>query len=149
PRAARDAPRGLLPAVGPAPGTSIESTTEPGEGPRLQDILDTSHPFDVRVLENFDYWALPEAETDPDDAAALQQANDSVAPTEKLASVASAYWTEVSVRTYVRWARPEGEDRIVDAMARLQADDDNDLGGIGSFLGYSSASDIIIPVWEL
>src|SRR5699024_2273026 len=94
--ASRDVARGILVAVEAAPGTSIGSTTEPGEGPRLQDILDTSHPFDVRVLENFDYWALPEAETDPDVAAALQQANGSVAPTEKLASVASAYWTEMS-----------------------------------------------------
>ena len=134
--ASRDVARGLLAAVDAEPGTSIEATTEPGEGPRLQDILDTSHPFDVRVLENFDYWALPEAESDPDVAAALQQANDSVAPTEKLASVDSAYWTEMSGRTYVRWARSEGEDRVVDAMARLQAENVNDLGGIGTFLGY-------------
>lgn len=147
--ASRDVARGLLAAVDAEPGTSIEATTEPGEGPRLQDILDTSHPFDVRVLENFDYWALPEAESDADVAAALQQANDSVAPTEKLASVASAYWTEVSGRTYVRWARPEGEDRVVDAMARLQAENANDLGGIGTFLGYFRAHGIIVPVWEL
>ena len=49
--ASRDVARGLLAAVDAEPGTSIEATTEPGEGPRLQDILDTSHPFDVRVLE--------------------------------------------------------------------------------------------------
>ena len=147
--ASRDVARGLLAAVDAEPGTSIEATTEPGEGPRLQDILDTSHPFDVRVLENFDYWALPEAESDPDVAAALQQANDSVAPTEKLASVDSAYWTEMSGRTYVRWARSEGEDRVVDAMARLQAENANDLGGIGTFLGYFRAHGIIVPVWEL
>ena len=147
--ASRDVARGLLAAVDAEPGTSIEATTEPGEGPRLQDILDTSHPFDVRVLENFDYWALPEAENDPDVAAALQQANDSVAPTEKLASVDSAYWTEMSGRTYVRWARSEGEDRVVDAMARLQAESANDLGGIGTFLGYFRAHGIIVPVWEL
>ena len=147
--ASRDVARGLLAAVDAEPGTSIEATTEPGEGPRLQDILDTSHPFDVRVLENFDYWALPEAENDADVAAALQQANDSVAPTEKLASVDSAYWTEMSGRTYVRRARSEGEDRVVDAMARLQAENANDLGGIGTFLGYFRAHGIIVPVWEL
>ncbi|HHX46046.1 MAG TPA: topoisomerase II [Brevibacterium sp.] len=147
--ASRDVARGLLAAVDAEPGTSIEATTEPGEGPRLQDILDTSHPFDVRVLENFDYWALPEAENDADVAAALQQANDSVAPTEKLASVDSTYWTEMSGRTYVRWARSEGEDRVVDAMARLQAENANDLGGIGTFLGYFRAHGIIVPVWEL
>ena len=59
------------------------------------------------------------------------------------------YWTEMSGRTYVRWARSEGEDRVVDAMARLQAENANDLGGIGTFLGYFRAHGIIVPVWEL
>ena len=122
---------------------------EPGQGPRLQDILDTDHPFDIRVLETFEYWKLPEAETDSDVAAALEQANDSISPTEKLASVKSAYWTEMSGRTYVRWARPEGEDAIVDALASLQVEGLNDLGGPGTFLGYFRAHGIIVPVWEL
>lgn len=147
--ASRDVARGILAAAEAAPGTSIEATTEPGQGPRLQDILDTDHPFEVRVLETFEHWQLPEAEADSNVAAALEQANDSIAPTEKLASVDSAYWTEMSGRTYLRWARPEGEDAVVDAMARLQAETANDLGGIGSFLGYFRAHGIIIPVWEL
>ncbi|RBP67001.1 hypothetical protein DFO66_10254 [Brevibacterium sanguinis] len=145
----RDVAHGILAAVESAPGTSIEATTEPGRGPRLQDILDLDHPFSVRVLESFDYWNLPEAETDPDIAAALEQANESISPTEKIASVDSAYWTEMSGRTYVRWARGEGEDAVVTALARLAAEGGNDLGGPGTFLGYFRAHGIIVPVWEL
>ncbi|GAA1815341.1 MULTISPECIES: DUF5926 family protein [Brevibacterium] len=145
--ASRDVARGILAAVDATPGTTIEATTEPGEGPRLQDILDDAHPFDVRVLETFEYWELPG--DDAEVAAALEQANDSIAPTEKLASVDSAYWTEMSGRTYVRWARSEGEDQVVDALARLQAEGRNDLGGPGTFLGYFRAHGIIVPVWEL
>ncbi|MCM1011123.1 MULTISPECIES: DUF5926 family protein [unclassified Brevibacterium] len=145
--ASRDVARGILAAVDAAPGTTIEATTEPGEGPRLQDIVDDAHPFDVRVLETFEYWELPG--DDAEVAAALEQANDSIAPTEKLASVDSAYWTEMSGRTYVRWARSEGEDQVVDALARLQAEGRNDLGGPGTFLGYFRAHGIIVPVWEL
>ena len=147
--ASRDVAHGILAAVDAEPGTTVEATTEPGQGPRLQDILDTDHPFDIRVLETFEYWKLPEAETDSDVAAALEQANDSISPTEKLASVKSAYWTEMSGRTYVRWARPEGEDAIVDALASLQVEGLNDLGGPGTFLGYFRAQGIIVPVWEL
>ncbi|MDN6193398.1 MAG: DUF5926 family protein, partial [Brevibacterium sp.] len=147
--ASRDVAHGILAAAEAQPGTTIDATTEPGQGPRLQDILDTDHPFDIRVLETFEYWKLPEAETDSDVAAALEQANDSVSPTEKIASVKSAYWTEMSGRTYVRWARSEGEDSIVDALARLQVDGLNDLGGPGTFLGYFRAHGIIVPVWEL
>ncbi|AZL10778.1 MAG: DUF5926 family protein [Brevibacterium aurantiacum] len=147
--ASRDVAHGILAAVDAEPGTTVEATTEPGQGPRLQDILDTDHPFDIRVLETFEYWKLPEAETDSDVAAALEQANDSISPTEKLASVKSAYWTEMSGRTYVRWARPEGEDAIVDALASLQVEGLNDLGGPGTFLGYFRAHGIIVPVWEL
>ncbi|EKU46665.1 MULTISPECIES: DUF5926 family protein [Brevibacterium] len=145
--ASRDVARGILAAAEAAPGTTIEATTEPGEGPKLQDILDTDHPFSVRVLETFDYWDLPG--DDDEVAAALEQANDSITPTEKLASVDSAYWTEMSGRTYVRWARSEGEDAVVDALARLAAEGGNDLGGPGTFLGYFRAHGIIIPVWEL
>ncbi|MDN5791591.1 MAG: DUF5926 family protein [Brevibacterium aurantiacum] len=147
--ASRDVAHGILAAVDAEAGTTVEATTEPGQGPRLQDILDTDHPFDIRVLETFEYWKLPEAETDSDVAAALEQANDSISPTEKLASVKSAYWTEMSGRTYVRWARPEGEDAIVDALASLQVEGLNDLGGPGTFLGYFRAHGIIVPVWEL
>lgn len=147
--ASRDVAHGSLAAAEAQPGTTIEATTEPGQGPRLQDILDTDHPFDIRVLETFEYWKLPEAETDSDVAAALEQANDSISPTEKIASVKSAYWTEMSGRTYVRWARPEGEDSIVDALASLQVEGLNDLGGPGTFLGYFRAHGIIVPVWEL
>ena len=145
--ASRDVARGILAAAEAAPGTTIDATTEPGEGPKLQDILDTEHPFSVRVLETFEYWDLPG--DDDEVAAALEQANDSITPTEKLASVDSAYWTEMSGRTYVRWARSEGEDAVVDALARLAAEGGNDLGGPGTFLGYFRAHGIIIPVWEL
>lgn len=78
--ASRDVAHGILAAVDAEPGTTVEATTEPGQGPRLQDILDTDHPFDIRVLETFEYWKLPEAETDSDVAAALEQANDSISP---------------------------------------------------------------------
>ncbi|GAA1929351.1 DUF5926 family protein [Brevibacterium antiquum] len=147
--ASRDVAHGILAAIEAQPGTTIEATTEPGQGPRLQDILDTDHPFEIRVLETFEYWKLPEAETDSDVAAALEQANDSISPTEKVVSVKSAYWTEMSGRTYVRWARPEGEDALVDALARLQVEGLNDLGGPGTFLGYFRAHGIVVPVWEL
>ncbi|MCF2586690.1 DUF5926 family protein [Brevibacterium sp. UCMA 11752] len=147
--ASRDVVHGILAAIEAQPGTTIEATTEPGQGPRLQDILDTDHPFEIRVLETFEYWKLPEAETDSDVAAALEQANDSISPTEKVVSVKSAYWTEMSGRTYVRWARPEGEDALVDALARLQVEGLNDLGGPGTFLGYFRAHGIVVPVWEL
>ena len=145
--ASRDVARGILAAAEAAPGTTIEATTEPGEGPKLQDILDTDHPFSVRVLETFEYWDLPG--DDDEVAAALEQATDSITAPEKLPSVDSAYWTEMSGRTYVRWARSEGEDAVVDALARLAAEGGNDLGGPGTFLGYFRAHGIIIPVWEL
>ncbi len=76
--ASRDVARGILAAAEAAPGTTIEATTEPGEGPKLQDILDTDHPFSVRVLETFEYWDLPG--DDDEVAAALEQANDSITP---------------------------------------------------------------------
>ncbi|MCX0277384.1 DUF5926 family protein, partial [Nocardia zapadnayensis] len=59
PDPSRDIAAAILSVKDAEPGTYQQADSDPGEGPRLQDILDTSVPFSVSVLETFDYW-LPE-----------------------------------------------------------------------------------------
>ncbi|MCQ9368037.1 DUF5926 family protein [Brevibacterium sp. 50QC2O2] len=150
PDPSRDVAAGILAAKDAEPGTFIEADGQPGAGPRLQDILDTSVPFTVSVQSTFDYW-LPadESQQDEDVKAALEQANEGIAPTEKLAGASGAYWTEMAGRRYVRWARLEDEDRVMDGLARLHAAGTDTLGGLGKYLGCFRAHGIAIPVWEL
>ncbi|GAA4283464.1 DUF5926 family protein [Brevibacterium daeguense] len=150
PDASRDVTAAILKVKDAEPGTYAEADTNPGDGPRLQDILDTSVPFKVTVAESFDYWLPEDADQQDEDLkAGLEQANENISPTEKLVSAEAAYWTEMGGRIYVRWAQSESEDAVMNGLARLHARGDNTLGGIGKYLGCFRAQGIVIPVWEL
>jgi len=144
----RDTAAVLLEALALEPGTSVVRATPPGPGPRLQDVLDLTMPFEVTVHEGFDYWLAPDAEVTDDVRASLEQANETIIPTRKLASVDSAYWCRMVDREYLRWAMPHDEQRMVDALARLQA---NREAGIGDarLVGYFRSSGVVVPVWDL
>src|SRR5690606_40234174 len=142
-------PMPALPALAEAaPGTSRGGPSEPGGGPRLQDILDLDVPFTVTVQETFDFW-LPEDESlrDEEVVAALDQANEAISPTEKLVSAPAAYWTNMAGRVYVRWALTEPEETVLTALARLHAAGQNDMGTEGGrYLGCFRAHGITVPV---
>src|SRR5690606_32872028 len=70
----RDLAAALLEAIDAEPGTSIELSALPEAGPRLQDVLDLSVPFDVTVHEDFSFWLDPSTEVTPDLRASLDQA---------------------------------------------------------------------------
>lgn len=151
PDPSRDIAAAILAVKDEEPGSFVQATSSPGEGPRLQDILDLETPFNVRVRESFDYW-LPEdgsLDEDEDTRRAVEQANEAISPTDKLAAAEGAYWTEMGEGRYVRWAFGADEDRVMDALARLHAEGKNDLGGIGRYLGTFRTQGIVIPVWEV
>lgn len=151
PDPSRDLAAALLEVKDMEPGSFVAATSSPGQGPRLQDILDLDAPFKVRVHETFDYW-LPQdgsLDGDEDTQAAIEQANNLISPTDKLVEAEGAYWTEMGDGRYVRWAIGENEDTVMDALARLHADGKNNLGGIGRYLGTFRTQGIVIPVWEV
>jgi hypothetical protein len=143
----RDLAAALLEAIEAEPGTSIELGELPGPGPRLQDVLDLSVPFDVTVHEDFAFWLDPTTEVTPDLKASLDQASESIVPTVKLESVESAYWCSMS-REFLRWAWPVDEESLIDAISRLHAKRESGLGG-GKFVGAFRSSGLLVPVWEL
>lgn len=145
----RDLAAALLAAVEAEPGTGVqpEQLEVAADGPRLQDVLDTSVPFEVTVHEGYDYWVDGGAEVTDDLRAGLDEAADESVPTVKIEGVEAAYWCRMS-REFVRWARTEDEDRVVDAIARMHALRDSGLAG-GKFLGMFRACGLVVPVWEL
>lgn len=144
----RDLAAALLAAIQAEPGTGILPEHVDGtDASRLQDVLDVSMPFEVTVHEGYEYWLDSSAEMTDDVRESLDQAAESTVPTVKLASVPSAYWCRMS-REFVRWARGEDEDQVVDAIARLHAQRESGLAG-GKFLGMFRACGLVVPVWEL
>lgn len=121
--------------------------------PRLQDLLEVDAPFEVVVHEGFDYWIADGVELDPQGAASLREANESIIPTVKLAGSDSAYWCRVGERTHLRWALSDEEDAATAALARLHAAGTlagaDGLGEGTRFLGAFRADGLLVPVWDL
>jgi hypothetical protein len=130
-----------------APGNPV-IMSDPGVGPRLQDVLDTSAPFEVEVLDGFDYW-LEGVDTGEDTETLLEEANESVAPTARLASVDGAYWTEMGSHRYLRWVMTHDDSDLLDALARLQAARADTLTEDSRFIGHFRAHGLLVPVWEM
>lgn len=146
--ASRDVAAAMLEAIALEPGTAVTTTPTPTPGPRLQDVLDLSTGFEVTVHEGFDYWLAPDAELNAEVKDSIEQANSSMVPTRKLASVDSAYWCRMGEREYLRWAMPHDEQLLVDALARLHGARESGIGS-GRFVGYFRSSGVVVPVWDL
>lgn len=144
----RDLAAVLLRALDAEPGTMVGLTEDPGEGPRLQDLV-TDEPLEVTVHAGFDYWVADLEDTDGTMAAALQQANDAAAPTMRLDGVSGAYWTSVGNREYLRWVLPHDEDLVLDGFARLHAGRRERLVDGDRLIGMFRAHGLVAPVWDL
>lgn len=140
----RDLGAVLLKALESTPGEMVGITSDPGPGPRLQDLL-TEEPIEFTVHEGFDFW-LGDATNDDAIEAALEQANESVSPAARIAP--GAFWTRVGDREYLRWALPHDEDPLLDALARIHVAGEDHLVAGDRLIGTFRAHGLLAPVWE-
>lgn len=145
----RDVATALLAAMEAEPGTALPQVDLPQEGPRLQDVLDTSVDFEVTVHQTFDYALDPGQEVEDEVRGALQELSDSIVPTVKVEGADGAYWCRMSGREYLRWSRPEPEEELLDALARLHARGESALEEGTRLIGTFRSCGLVIPVWEL
>ncbi|MEU7020705.1 DUF5926 family protein [Streptomyces sp. NPDC046203] len=132
------------------PGTPVTARRVPAEGPRLQDLLDPNSDFAPEVHTGFEFW-IPESSdnSSPEVAASLERANAAAIPTVKLSSVDSAYWCETPDKNHLRWVMPYPEEKLLDALARLQAAGTSSLGADTRLVGSFRAHGLTVPVWDL
>jgi hypothetical protein len=128
------------------PGNPVRMT-DPGVGPRVQDLIDPASSFDVTVHEGFDYW-IEDVDSSDGTADLLADANETIAPTVKLSSVEAAYWTEMGPQRFLRWVMTHDESDLLDALARLRVDDADRLGDGTKLIGHFRAHGLLVPVWE-
>jgi hypothetical protein len=147
--ASRDVAAALLQVLDAEPGSALQHLDLPDTGPRLQDVLDVDAPFEVTVHDTFEY-TLPTDGSAPDDAAAaLAEAAEGIVPTVRLSGVDAAYWCRMGEREFLRWARPEEPELLLDALARLHADRTSALDEGSRFVGAFRSCGLLVPVWEL
>jgi hypothetical protein len=131
------------------PGNLLDGIGAPGPGSRLQDLLDPAAPLQVEVLDSFDFWL--DAVDDPGGliASSIERANAAIIPTTRLSSVEAAYWCREGERAFLRWALPEPEDAVVDALARLHVAGADLLGERTRQIGAFRAHGLLVAVWDL
>lgn len=140
--AALEAPAGAPVDPGPIGGAG-------SAGPRLQEVLDLSAPLEVTVHDTFDFW-LEGTEPGAAARAGLQQANEAILPTVRLEGLEAAYWVRPgNERAHLRWVRPEKEEQLLDALARLSAAEQILLGEATRYAGAFRAHGLVVPVWDL
>lgn len=147
--ASRDVADALIRALDAEPGTQVVTTQLAGPGPRLQDVVDPSVPFEVTVHQGFDYWLSTEQEMAPEIRAAMERANAAVVPTVRLAGLDAAYWVRIGSKEHLRWVLPFDEDDLLDGFARLHAAGADALGPDTRFIGSFRAHGLLVPVWDL
>lgn len=148
-----DLARALAWARTASPGSSLP-VVPPGDGElvRLQDVLDADATLDVTVHSDYAWWLVPsDGEPTPEVAATLERANKVVMPTEAVLApgVRAAYWVDTGTKAHVRWVRPEPEDALLAALARLQARGELALGEESRYAGAFRAHGLLVPVWDV
>lgn len=136
-------PGSALPVVGPAlTGTD-----------RLQDVLDADAELDLTLHTDFAWWVAPEDGSEPtaEALATVERANAVIMPTEAIVGegVRAAYWVDTGTRAHLRWVRPEPEEQLIAALARLQARGELALGEGTKYAGSFRAHGLLVPVWDL
>jgi hypothetical protein len=139
----------LIAALDAEPGTSVSPELASTNAPRLQDLIDTSAPFEVTVHEGFDFWLDEAAGTGADVRATIEQANAAALPAVRLDGVEAAYWCRLAERDQLRWVMPYDEEALLDGLARLHARAEDALGDGTRLLGTFRALGRLVPVWDL
>jgi hypothetical protein len=151
-----DLARALRWARGATPGTALPVVGPgvAGELVRVQDVLDPAAELDVTVHPDFGWWIPPSedgSEPGPDVTASLERANEVIMPTEPVSApgVRAAYWVDTGTKAHLRWVRPEPEEALVAALARLQARGELALADDARYAGSFRAHGLLVPVWDL
>ena len=129
------------------PDTSVEGNTEYAGSQRLQELLAVGAELEVTLHEDFSWWLPEDTEATGDIAMSLERANEAIQPTVRLGS--GMYWVDAGSKAHLRWVRTEPENRLLQAMARLSAAGELDLGEGSRFAGSFRAHGVLVPVWDL
>ncbi|MEV6827725.1 DUF5926 family protein [Amycolatopsis sp. NPDC051102] len=126
-----------------------DTTTPPSadEHARLQDLLTPGAELDVTLHQDFAWWLPEDADATGDVAVSLERANAAIMPTERLGS--GAYWVLAGEKAHLRWVRPEPENLLLQALARLSAAGELGLGEGTRYAGSFRAHGLLVPVWDL
>jgi hypothetical protein len=144
----RDLAAALEWALTAEPSSVLSVVGRASTGPRYADLI-VDEPIEVTVHPDFSWWLEEEPEAGGEVALSLERANAAIMPTARVAGLTGAYWVDACDRAHLRWVRPEDEQPLMAALARLAVADELDLGEGSRYVGSFRAHGRLVPVWDL
>ncbi|MGK2318156.1 DUF5926 family protein [Gordonia rhizosphera NBRC 16068] len=123
-----------------------------GTDKTLAELIAPDSALDIVVHDDFSWWFPPGTDVPAEIADMLQRANDSIMPTARLtpkSGVGAPWWVDSGERAHLRWVRPEAEDDLMNALARLHAAGHLTLGEGSRFAGSFRTHGLLVPVFDL
>lgn len=116
----------------------------------MTELLVADATLDITVHNDFGWWLHPGAAVPPEVGQMLQRANDTILPTARLkndSGIGAPWWVDAGDRAHLRWVRPEDEDDLMSALARVHEALGNLTLGEGSrFAGSFRTHGLLVPV---
>ncbi len=135
------------------PGQTLDSGVADGSQPALSEFLTADTKLEVTEHQDFNWWLPEGTELDAATVQALQAANDSVVESHRVdTEIPGAVWwvNPGGGKAHIRWVRPaDNEDALLNALARVAARGELNLGENTKFAGVFRTHGIIVPVFDL
>lgn len=134
-----------------AAGDALTSANPGSDTPAVTAVIDPAARLDITVHQNFDWWIPEGVETDADVAATVQHANSAIMPSARLEGdgLVAAWWVDAGEKAHLRWVRPESEDDLMLALARIHAAGGLHLGEDSRYAGSFRTHGLLVPVFDL
>lgn len=135
------------------PGESLEVAAAGADGPGLADVIEADAALDITVHQDFDWWVPEDTQPDPQVASTIEQAKQAIMPSDRIDlghdAVGAPWWVDAGEKAHLRWVRPEPEDEVMLALARLHAAGGLHLGEGSRFAGSFRTHGLLVPVFDL
>ena len=135
-----------------AGGGETLTSAHPDEAtPALADVVVADAPLEIVVHDDFSWWVAEGVEVRPEIAQAVRNANEVMMPSARVEAegVQAAWWVDAGEKAHIRWVRPEDEDALFEALARVHAAGGLDLGEGSRFAGSFRTHGVLVPVFDL
>ena len=134
-----------------APGDALPAADPAEDTPAVTAVVDPAALLDITVYQDFNWWIPEGTETDAQVKATVEQANAAIMPSARLEGdgLVAAWWVDAGEKAHLRWVRPESEDDLMLALARVHAAGGLNLGEGSRYAGSFRTHGLLVPVFDL
>ena len=132
-------------------GETLTSSHPTDSTPALADVVVADAPLEIVVHDDFSWWVADGVDVGPEIEQAIRNANEVMMPSARVSAdgIEAAWWVDAGEKAHIRWVRPENEDDLFEALARVHAAGALHLGEGSRFAGSFRTHGVLVPVFDL